>query len=108
MTITDVLDEPGVDIAVAATEEDLYTVPTGKNALVRIRAANRDVATAISVIVAPGGAATDDTMFRAHETPLGDHDNWERVFVLAGDAVVRVVSQALNVTFSIQGFLFTI
>lgn len=108
MTITDVLDEPGIDIAVAATEEDLYTVPSGKHALVRVRAANRDTGTAISVIVASGGAATDDTMYRAFETPIGDHDNWERIFVVPADAVVRVVSQALNVTFSISGYLFTI
>jgi hypothetical protein len=108
MTITDVLDEPGIDIAAANVEEDLYTVPTGKNGLLRIRAANRDVGTAISIIVASGGAATDDTMFRAHETSIGDHDNWQRTFVVPEDAVVRVVSQALNVTFSVSGFLFTI
>lgn len=108
MTITDVLDEPGIDIGAANVEEDLYTVPTGKHGLLRIRATNRDVATGISVIVASGGAATDDTMFRAHETPVGDHDNWQRTFVVPADAVVRVVSQALNMTFSVSGFLFTV
>lgn len=107
MTITDVVDE-GIDIAVAATEEDLYTVPTGKKALLKVRAVNRDVATTFSVISALNGAATDDTMWVTNDEPLDDHDAWQRSYVFDGDTVIRVISQALNVTFRVNGFLFTI
>lgn len=107
MTITDAIDV-GIDNAVAATEETLYTVPTGKQALVTVRAANRDTASAFSVIAAPAGAATNDTMYKAYQTPIGDHDNWERTFVFPADTVIRVVGQALNFTFSVNGYLFTI
>lgn len=107
MTITDVINV-GINNAVAATEETLYTVPTGKNFLGRIRAANRDVASAFSVIAAPAGAATAATMYKAYQTPIDDHDNWERTFVFPADTVIRVVGQALNFTFSINGYLFTV
>lgn len=106
MTITDVINE-AIDIAAAATEEDLYEIPAGKHFSGKIRATNRDTATIIDVVLAPLGAATDDTMYFAQQTPIGDHDNWERRAVLPGETVIRVTSGALDVTFRVMGFLFT-
>lgn len=109
MTITDVLDEPGVDSTGSGTEDLLYTVPTGKQAVVKVRATNRNgAATTVTVIVASGGAATDATMYVAHETPVPAHDNWQRTFAVAADAEIRVASPDTGLTFSINGFLVTL
>lgn len=88
----------------AGTDTDLYTVPTSKNAVVKVIATNRSGSTTFRVWVAIAGAATSNEQYVAYEKVLVGNDAVSTVSFMVGPTdVVRVRAASANVSFSCTG-----
>ena len=86
------------------TDTDLYTVPTSRNAVVKVIATNRSGATTFRVWVAVAGVATEDKQYEAFEKPLAGNDAVATIsFMIGPTDVVRVRAASSNVSFSCTG-----
>ena len=90
----------------AATLLPLYTVPTGKSAVIStITVCNQGTATTFRLAVAPGGAADATAQYICRDVPLAANEPYPvtiGITLAAGD-IVRVSSVSGNVSFGAYG-----
>lgn len=91
--------------SVAATQHDLYTVPSATNTTGRVIVANLGaVQVLINISIAPAGAADDPEQYIAFELPLDANDVYESsTFAITATDKVRVESSAVDTTFTFTG-----
>ena len=87
------------------TDTDLYTVPSGDEAEVKVLVAERGGAAAtFRVWVAPSGAATSNEQYIAYDEALAANESLtSAVFRVDGGDVVRIRASTSNVSFTLTG-----
>ena len=91
----------------ASGETDLYTVPSGKSAVISsiIVCNRRSEARIFTISISPGGASTDPKDYIYYEVTLAGNDTFIATvgITLSATDVVRVSSDDTRVSFSIFG-----
>ena len=86
------------------TEADLYAVPAGKNATVKVVCCNRDTAGSVRVSVGVDGATTTDSQYVAYDAVVSGNETLVTASFMVGDAdVVRVYASSANFSFTCTG-----
>jgi hypothetical protein len=96
----------GQDAPSATTLEDLYTVPAGKNATVKVIVTNRaSAATSFRIAIAVDGAADSLEQYIVYDKAIAGNDTGAtETFVLGGDDVLRIYAGNGNLSFACTGF----
>ena len=89
----------------ASTEQDLYTVATGKNVKVRITVTNRaGSAATFRLAIAPDGGATGNEDYVAYDKTIAANESiTSTTFTINDSDVIRAESSTANVTFVVFG-----
>lgn len=88
----------------AGQDTDLYTVPAGKNAVVKVVVTNRSGSTTFRVWAAVAGAATENKQYVVYEKVIAGNDSIATVtFMVDATDVVRVRAASANVSFTCTG-----
>ena len=88
----------------ATTLTDLYTVPSGRNATVKVVIANRGVAATFRVSVAVAGAVDSSEQYVAYDKPISTNDTGVTAAIMIGSTdVVRVYASTSNLSFTCTG-----
>lgn len=89
----------------AATDTDLYAVPAGKSATVKVVATNRAGSdTTIRVWVAVAAAATENKQYLVYDKGLAANDALVTASFMVGESdVIRVHAASASVSFSATG-----
>ena len=91
----------------AATLTDMYTVTTGKDAVISsITVANRSAtATSFRISVASKGTADNDTQYLYYDIPIAGNETFVATIglALASTDVVRVYATLATLTFQLYG-----
>lgn len=94
----------GQSAPAAATDDDLYTVPDGKSATVKVIAGNRAGDSTIRVWVGVDGAASANEQYLVYDKGISANDSLvTSSFMVGGQDVVRVRSASGSVSFSVSG-----
>lgn len=95
----------GQEAPSGGVDTNLYTVPTGKNATVKVVFANRSTGDAkVRLAVSPDGAALVNAHYLTYDLTLSGNDaTVSVVYTVGANDVVRVRSDNGNVTFTCTG-----
>jgi hypothetical protein len=94
----------GQSAPAATTEADLYTVPSGKNATVKVLCTNRSTETTVRISIGVDGAGTANAQYIAYDETLADNKSLSTATFMVGSTdVVRVYAGSANVSFTCTG-----
>lgn len=88
----------------ATTLTDVYTVPSGQKATIRIVVANRGSAGSFRVAISPNGDVIANAHYIAYDQAIEANASVTSAPMLVGDDdVVRVYGSSANMSFSVTG-----
>ena len=88
----------------ATTPADLYTVPSNKNATVRVICTNRSTAGTVRISVGIDGAATANGQYMAYDAAVAANETLTTATFMVGSTdVVRVYASSANFSFTCTG-----